>query len=154
MTSPSEFIGPSDRGALVALSTADFATQAREALLRLGYKVHQAGDAEEFATRFGQVEYQVVVLDEQFGTATPGESEVLARLQKMPMNARRHATIILIGSNVQTMNSMQAFQQSVHAVINYTDFSSLEELVPKIVQETELLLRAYREAIQTVQARP
>jgi hypothetical protein len=44
------------------------------------------------------------------------------------------------------MNSMQAFAQSVHGVVNYADLSMLSQVIQKIVAENDLFLTPYREA--------
>jgi hypothetical protein len=61
------------------------------------------------------------------------------------MGQRRHATIILVGNSVRTLDSMQAFQQSVHAVINTSEMLVLKQLVEKIIAENTLFLHNFRE---------
>ncbi len=56
-------------------------------------------------------------------------------LQTMPMNQRRHATVILFGDSFQTFTPLQAFQQSVHAVINSSELFLLKQLIEKAVAD-------------------
>jgi len=70
-------------------------------------------------------------------------------MQRMPMSQRRHSTVILIGDNFQTFTPMQAFQQSVHAVINSSELFLLKQLIEKTIADNELFLQTYHE----VQAR-
>jgi len=65
------------------------------------------------------------------------------------MSQRRHATVILLGDNFQTFTPMQAFQQSVHAVINSSELFLLKQLIEKTIADNELFLQTYHE----VQAR-
>jgi hypothetical protein len=66
----------------------------------------------------------------------------------MPVNQRRHSTILLIGNSFQTFTPMEAFQHSVHAVINSSEMFLLKQLVEKAVADNHLFLQSYRE-VQT-----
>src|SRR5262249_23142870 len=118
MSTDYDFLAPSDKPALIGLSTPELQETAKTALDQLGYKVHTAVNHGEFLHKFAQVPYQVVVLEELFSASTPEENESLLTLQRMPMNLRRHAVIILFGFNLATFNPLQAYQQCVHAVVN------------------------------------
>ena len=140
-----DFIGNEDKPALIAFSTPEWLEEAKTALQELGYKVHTAATHSDFLMRFSQVHYQVVLLEELFGANTPDENVTLKALQTMPMNQRRHATILLIGNSFQTFTPMEAFQHSVHAVINSSEMFLLKQLVEKAVADNELFLKSYRE---------
>src|SRR5215510_44899 len=99
-----EFITATDKPALLALSTPELQETAKNALEQLGYKVHTAVNHGEFLHKFAQVPYNVVVLEELFSASTPAENESLIGLQRMPMNMRRHATVVLFGFNMATFN--------------------------------------------------
>ena len=128
-----------------AFSTPEWLEEARTALQELGYKVHTAATHSDFLMRFSQVHYQVVLVEELFGASTPEENVTLQALQTMPMNQRRHATILLIGNSFQTFTPMEAFKNSVHAVINSSELFLLKQLVEKAVADNNLFLHNYRE---------
>src|SRR5437867_2250020 len=140
-----EFIGADDRPALLAFSTPDWLDAARLAALELGYKVHTAATHSDFLIRFSQVRYQLVVIEECFAAHTLAENLALHSLQTMPMAQRRHATVILFGNSFQTFTPMQAFQHSVHAVINSSELFLLKQLIEKAVADNTLFLHSYRE---------
>jgi CheY-like chemotaxis protein len=139
-----EFISPDDRPALVALSNAEYITAAQLVLGELGYKVHTVGSHEEFATQFAQIQYHVVLLEEAFGGNDISENLTLINLQLMPMAQRRHAVILLVGPSFQSLSSLQAFQQSVQAVLNPAELGSLAHVVQKIVSDHDILCHVYR----------
>src|SRR5437660_8029372 len=141
-----EFIGATDKPALLAFSTPEWLEAAMTALNELGYKVHTAATHGHFLIRFSQIHYQVVILEEMFAANHIGENHTLQALQLMPMAQRRHATIILFGASFQTFTPMQAFQQSVHAVINPSELFLLKQLIEKAVADNSLFLHSYREA--------
>jgi hypothetical protein len=145
-----EFVSASDKPALLAFSTPDWLDAARTALNELGYKVHTAATHGDFLIRFSQIHYQVVILEELFAANKPDENLTLKALQQMPMTQRRHATVILFGDSFQTFTPMQAFQQSVHAVINSSELFLLKQLIEKAVADNTLFQHSFREAQQRV----
>lgn len=154
MSDQFDFISPTDKPALIAITTPEWASTAEMALLEAGYKVHSISSHSEFPGRFSQVAYKVVIIEEQFAGTPANENLALQTLQKMPMNLRRHATIILIGGSYQTFNALQAFQQSVHAVVNFSEMPLLAQLVQKIVADNDMFLTNFREVQQRVAMNP
>jgi hypothetical protein len=140
-----EILSPDDKPALLALSTPGYVAAAMTSLTTLGYKVHVARDHEDFLLRFSRIQYPLVLFEEQFACPSPGENTALFELQRMPMNLRRHAVTLLIGSQFQTLHPLQAFQQSVHAVINQADLDKLAKVLPQLVFEQEQFLRMFRD---------
>src|SRR5512135_1403212 len=131
MTNNFDFISTTDKPALLAFSTPEWLETARTALTELGYKVHTAATHGDFLIRFSQVNYQVVIIEECFAANNIGENLTLQSVQAMPMGQRRHATVILLGDSFQTFTPMQAFQQSVHAVINSSELFLIKQLIEK-----------------------
>src|SRR5213593_2948856 len=146
MSNKFDFISTTDKPALLAFSTPEWLEAAKSALTDLGYKVHTAATHGDFLIRFSQVRYQVVVLEELFAANSMAENETLQSLQKMPLSQRRHATVILFGDSFQTFTPLQAFQQSVQAVINSSEMFLLKQLIEKAVADNDLFLHSYREA--------
>ena len=145
-----DFISPTDKPALLAVSTPEWLAFAESALTEAGFKVHSITSHSEFPGRFSLVAYQVVILEEQFAGSPLHENLTLQTLQKMPMSQRRHTTAILIGSSCQTFNSMQAFQQSVHAVVNYSEMPLIAQLVQKIIADNDMFLGNFREVQERI----
>lgn len=152
MSQPFEFIGTSDKPALLAFSTPDWLDAARAALEELGYKVHTAATHGDFLVRFSQVRYQVVVIEETFAANDISENLTLKAVAEMPMSQRRHAVFILFGNSFQTFTPLQAFQHSVHAVINASEMFLLKQLIEKTVADNGMFLNNFREAEQRVLA--
>jgi len=139
------FVTTSDKPALIACSNPALIEAEKSVCMELGYKPHAVTTHGPFLTRFSQVRYQVVFMEELFAATEPEDNQSLITLQKMPVSQRRHATVILIGDNFNTFDPMQAFQKSVHAVINNSEIALLKELTEKAVADNDLFLHSYRE---------
>jgi len=146
MSNKFDFISATDKPALLAFSSPEWLETAKTALTELGYKVHTAATHGDFLIRFSQIRYHVVIVEELFAANNISENQTLLSLQAMPMNQRRHATVILFGDSFQTFTPLQAFQQSVHAVINSSELFLLKQLIEKAVADNNLFLNSYREA--------
>jgi DNA-binding NtrC family response regulator len=138
-----EILSPDDKPALIALNAPDYTEYSRGVLGQLGYKVHATETTDDFLRRFSQFQYHVVLIDENFGN-TPGNPG-LTTIQQMPMAQRRHATIILAGDTFETLNALQAFQQSVHAVVNRADFDKLQLIVQQVMNDNSVFLHVFRD---------
>src|SRR5271154_6874211 len=141
-----DFISATDKPALLAFSTPEWMEGAKAALNELGFKVHTAATHSDFLIRFSQFNYQVVIIEELFAANSMAENETLRTVQNMPMSQRRHSTVILFGTSFQTFTPMQAFQQSVHAVINPSEIFLLRQLIEKAVTDNSFFLHSFREA--------
>ncbi len=145
MTGSFDFVSTEDKPVLIAFSTPEWLETVKTALRELGYKVHTAATHSDFLVRFSQVHYQVVVIEELFAANKVDENLTLKALQQMPVNQRRHATTILLGDSFQTFTPMEAFKNSVHAVINSSEMFLLKQLVEKAVADNNLFLHSFRE---------
>src|SRR5216684_4852824 len=146
MSTTFDFVSATDKPALLAFSSPEWLEAARTALTELGYKVHTAATHGDFLIRFSQVRYRVVILEELFAANNVGENLTLQALQSMPVGQRRHATIILFGDSFQTFTPMQAFQHSVHAVINSSELFLLKQLIEKAIADNTVFLSSFQEA--------
>lgn len=152
MSEAFEFLTPADKPALLAISTPEWLAMAQTAIAELGYKVHHVDSHAEFPSRFNQIPYQVVVIEELFGGTLPTENATLQWIQRLPMMQRRHAVIFLLSDAYETMNPLQAFQQSVHAVINYSEVAILGQIIQKVIADNDLFYSAFRDMQQRVAA--
>jgi CheY-like chemotaxis protein len=140
-----EFIGPDDKPAMMCLTSPDLIAITQGLLAELGYKVHHVTNEAEFTARYPQLPYQVVIIEECFGCDNPADNTTLKQIQWMPMGRRRQTTFILMGASFQTLNSMEAYGQSVHAVVNLVDLANLGQVIQKVTSETDLFLATFRD---------
>lgn len=140
-----ELLGPDDKPALLALTTPEYIEAGQAALQGAGYKVQLVGTHEEFPNKYAQVPYQVVITEERMAGSGPGANPTLQYVQTLPMSQRRHTVFILIGESFETLHPMQAFVQSVHAVVHPNDLAKLGQILQKVVGENDMFLYAYRD---------
>jgi hypothetical protein len=97
-----DFVSTEDKPALIAFSTPEWLQEAKTALQELGYTSPHRRHAQRFP---GALQPGALSGGRHRGTClarTPEENLTLKALQNMPVNQRRHATIILLGNSFQT----------------------------------------------------
>ena len=141
-----DFIGPNDKPALLAVTEPETLKFAKNTLAELGYKVHLVETHPQFESRYNQVNYQVVIIEENFAGGAITDNSSLQMVQAMNMSQRRYATFFLIGQSFESLNTLQAFAQSVHCVLNFAELPMLAEVLQKTVAENDLFLSVFREA--------
>ena len=141
-----EILSTDDKPALLGLSTPEFIATCETTLKDLGYKVHVAANQDDFQSRFRQIQYHLIILEELFDCATVDENKSLRGIQWMPMPQRRHVAFVLIGDGFETMHALQAYNQSVHAVINSQELmGTLAQIIPKLMSDNNAFLEMYRD---------
>jgi hypothetical protein len=148
MSNQFDFIGTADKPAIIACANLEWLEASQNALQELGYKVHVAANHEDFLSRFSRVNYRFVLIEDLFGANDIKENASLTALQGMLMGQRRHATIVLVGNTFRTLDPLQAFQLSVHAVVNMSELPVLKQLIEKVAAENMLFLHNFQE-VQT-----
>lgn len=138
-----EFLSGNDKPALICINSPEWAGVAQAVLTDLGYKPFLLANPADFSARFAQLQYQVVIIDEAFGGTSISDNATLALIQRMPMPQRRHCVFILLTSIYESMNALQAFQQSVHNIVNYNDISVLAQVVQKTVSDNATFYQSY-----------
>src|SRR5438552_19143880 len=101
-----DFLNPSYKPALLAVSSPDVLVHCKDVLRELNYKILVANGHQDFAARFNNIQFNLVIIEELFGALAPEENTSLREFQQMVMSQRRHAIIVLLGRSVQTLNSL------------------------------------------------
>ncbi len=140
-----DFIAPGEKAALIAITQPDILQCVQNVLTDSNFKYHSVDTSDEFATRFGQFEYLPVIIHETFASNSLEENETLKIAQRFSMPVLRHAVFFLIGERFETMNTLQAFQQSMHAVINPTELPNMKAILDKTLTESDLFMHTYRD---------
>jgi hypothetical protein len=145
-----DFIGPNDQPVLLAITLPEALNVVKAAMVRMGYKAHVVETHAQFETRYHQVNYKVVVLEENFTGGNILDNASLQIVQALPMSQRRHAVFFLIGQTFESLNTLQAISQSVHCVLNFAELPRLVEVAQKTIAENDLFLSTFHEVQRRV----
>ena len=131
-----DFIGPRDKPALLAVSEPEVIDFPRRPD-RIQLERASGGKPQsQFDRRYSQVNYQVVIIEENFaGSVHRGQFEPANGARPEHERQKRYATFFLIGQSFESLNTLQAFAQSVHCVLNFAELPMLSEVLQKTVAE-------------------
>ena len=91
--------------------------------------------------------FDVVVLNERFGTQDPNMNNVLKYLDRLNMSIRRNIFVALVTSRFRTMDDMAAFHKSVNLIINLKNINEIEKILRRGKTDFENFYRVYKQSL-------
>ena len=144
---PFDFIEEEGKIALVCESDVVARESIVHALDLLEYHVSEAKDNRDALRNLRYKVYDLVVVDEYFGTKDPERNGVLIYLQRLHMEVRRNMFVTLISDRFRTMDHMMAFCKSVNLIINKKNMEDVEKILSRNITEYEMFYRIYKETL-------
>jgi predicted Zn finger-like uncharacterized protein len=144
---PFDFIEEEGKIALVCESNKVIQESLVNALELLEYHVSEAADNREALRNLRYKAYDLVVVDEYFGTKNPERNGVLIYLERLHMDVRRNMFVALISDRFRTMDFMMAFCKSVNLIINKKNMEDVEKILAKNISDYEMFYRIYKETL-------
>ena len=144
---PFDFIEEEGKIALVCESDTVVRDGIVRALELLEYHVSEAKGNRDALRSLRYKAYDLVVVDEYFGTKDPERNGVLIYLERLHMDVRRNMFIALISDRFRTMDHMMAFCKSVNLVINKKNINDAEKILSRNITDYEMFYRIYKETL-------
>lgn len=143
-----EAFDPNQRMALVCIDPGDRQSAVMQGLQELGYRVQAAENPADSAERLRKSTYEVLVIDQEFQSATPHDNPVLKAIQVMPMTTRRYIFVVLLGKELKTADNMTAFAESANIVVNVNDLPQIKAIIQRGVADNDQFYRVFRQVLQ------
>jgi predicted Zn finger-like uncharacterized protein len=141
--SPLEVLEEGARSALVCVDEPGKLKAVREALDDLNYYSSMASSVKEALSKLRYNQYDLVMLDEEFCGENSENNTILRYLQPMPMSIRRNIFLMLISSQVKTLDNLMAFAKSVNAVINAGDIQRVKLVLERAMADHRRFYKVY-----------
>ena len=145
---PFQFIEEEGEIALVCESDPVIRKRVNDILTLMEYHVTTATDAREALKKIRYQNYDVVVVNELFGTDNPDENGILIYLERLSMDTRRNMFVTLITDRFRTMDYMMAFNKSVNLIINKENAAEMDKIMSKGLTDFDMFYRIYKETLQ------
>jgi len=91
--------------------------------------------------------FDMVVLNERFGTRDPDMNSVLKYLDRLNMSVRRNIFLTLITDRFRTMDNMAAFNKSVNLIVNLKNINEIEKILRRGVADNKAFYRVFKESL-------
>lgn len=129
--------------ALLCSSDQIRAEKIRQTLDDLNFFVVQAGRADYALRKLNNNRYDLIVLEERFGSGKPGENLVLHHLQLSPMHQRRQFFLLLFSDTLTSLDGMSAYRIGVNMILNYKDIEKTKILLVRAMKDHKMAYGLY-----------
>ncbi len=143
---------PGDSTALIAFDDGKQAEALAKQLTAIDYKVHGTDSYEELLILIKTHQYDLIVVQADYGGWTVGENELLQTIAKLPSEIRRGEYVVLMGENLPTNDEMLAFIYSVNLTFDYADFSTFKAVLRRGIARHHDFYHNFREALKVPKA--
>ncbi len=143
-------IGATGKSALVCVPDQAVRDTIAKNLQDLGYSARFPQTAQEAQEAMNFHIFDVVVLDELFGTEGSGNNDFLVFLSKQNMATRRRFFVALLGKDFKTMDRMAAYAKSVNMVVNKADIDHIGDAIKQGVDDNNAFYHVFFETLHKV----
>lgn len=132
---------------MICASSIEIQKQLSDTVKELKYSADIPTSPEEAIEKLRFNQYDLIVLDADFGGKGLEGNEFLRHLQNLPMSTRRYIFVALYGEGFKTMDNLTAFQHSVNVVINKGDLANAKLILKKTITENEQFYKVFKESL-------
>jgi predicted Zn finger-like uncharacterized protein len=150
-TSPFAFLPEGTKTALICEPDDGIKGKIQALLASQEYHVSTPDSPREALKMMRANDFEVLMINEMFGTHDPNANHVLRYLEQMLMVHRRQMFVVLLTKRFKTFDNMTAFNRSVNVIINIADIDSLEKIFNKAFNENAAFFRVFLEIYNKVQ---
>ncbi len=144
---PFDFVEEGVETALLCESDASTRKKIKTALENIGYHTTEAHAPKDVLKRMRFHVFDMVVVNERFGTRNPDMNNILSYLDRLTISIRRNIFVALITDRFRTMDHMAAFNKSVDLTVNSKNIDDIEKILKRGIADKESFYRILNEAL-------
>jgi DNA-directed RNA polymerase subunit RPC12/RpoP len=144
---PFDFVEEGVKTALLCESDAALQTKIKTGLYNMDYHITTPQLPKDALKQMRFHVFDMVVLNERFGTQSPDMNPVHKYLDRLNMSIRRDIFVTLITDRYRTMDNMAAFNKSVNLIVNLKNIDEIEKILRRGVADYEAFYRVYKRAL-------
>jgi hypothetical protein len=144
---PFDFVEEGVKTALLCEPDAASQTKIKTGLYNMDYHITAPRLPKDALKQMRFHVFDIVVLNERFGTQTPDMNPVLKYLDRLNMSIRRNIFVTLITNRYRTMDNMAAFNKSVNLIVNLKNIDEIEKILRRGIADYEAFYRVYKRAL-------
>lgn len=91
--------------------------------------------------------FDMVILNERFGTQNPDLNNVLRYLDRLNMSIRRNIFVALVSTRFRTMDNMAAFNKSVNLIVNMKNINEIEKILRRGMADYDAFYRIFKQSL-------
>ncbi|QTA79058.1 Uncharacterized protein dnl_13070 [Desulfonema limicola] len=147
---PFEFLEEGAKTAILCESDPGRRAAIKKIIEKMNYHILESSSPRDTLKQMRFRDFNLVILNELFGTRDPEMNHVLKYLSQLNMFNRRNMFVLLISERLRTGDNMTAFNKSVNMIINVSDMDRFEKLIEIAINENERFYRTFKEAFRKI----
>jgi len=144
---PFDFLEEGVETALLCEQDPDVRMRIKEAAESMGYHVREAKSPIDALKQMRFHDFDLVVVNEMFGTDNPDENGILKSLERLPMSTRRNIFVALVTERFRTQDNMELFNKSVNMIVNRDNIDEFGKILKRSVAENSQFYRVFKEVL-------
>jgi CheY-like chemotaxis protein/DNA-directed RNA polymerase subunit RPC12/RpoP len=144
---PFDFVEEGVETALLCEPDSTSRKKIKTALENLGYHTTEAHSTKDVIKQMRFHVFDLVVVNERFGTQNPDMNNVLKYLDRLNISIRRSIFVALITDRFRTMDHMVAYNRSVNLTVNSKNIDDIEKIIRRGISDRDSLYRVLNESL-------
>jgi len=144
---PFDFLEEGVETALLCEQDEAVRAKIRAVLDKMGYHTTEPESPKDGLKQMRFHVFDMIVLNERFGTQNPDANNILRYLDRLTMATRRNIFVALITDRFRTMDNMAAFNKSVNLVVNLSNIDEIEKILKRGVADNVAFYRVFKESL-------
>ncbi|MDY6823961.1 MAG: zinc-ribbon domain-containing protein [Thermodesulfobacteriota bacterium] len=145
---PFDFIEEEGKTALICEPSHETREEIKKVLDFMEYHISDADDTRDALKKLRYHTYDLIIINEMFGSRSPDANGLLIYLERLKMKIRREIYIVLLTSRFTTMDNMTAFRKSVNLVVNINDINFFEKILNRGLNDYEQFYHIFKDSLR------
>ena len=145
---PFDFVGEDVGTAIICESDSPLRKKLMSAMKTLGYQISEPPTPKDALKNMRYHIYDVVIVNEYFGTDDPAVNEVLQYLSSLNMSVRREIFLTVISNRFRTMDNMAAYNLSANLIINTKNINEAGQIIKSGINDNNAFYHVYKEILR------
>ena len=147
---PFDFIEEEGETALICESEPLIKEPIKKVLTFMEYHISEASDVRDALKKMRYHLYDMIVVNETFGSRSPDANSLLIYLERLKMKIRREIFVVMLTKRFKTMDHMEAFKKSVNIIVNVNDINHFEKILTRGLSEYNQFYHIYKELVRNI----
>ena len=145
---PFDFVGEDVGTAIICESDPPLRKKLVSAMKNLGYQITEPPTPKDALKSMRYHIYDIVIVNENFGTDDPTANEVLQYLAGLNMSVRREIFVTMVSNRFRTMDNMATYNQSANLIINTKNLNEAGQIIKSGINDNNAFYHVYKEILR------
>ena len=144
---PFDFVEEGVETALLCEPDPDIRMKIKAAVEGMGYHVREAKSPIDALKQMRFHVFDLVVVNEIFGTDNPDENGIIKYLERLAMSTRRNIFVALITERFRTQDNMETFNKSVNTIVHLDNINEFQKILKRGIADNAVFYRVFKEVL-------